>query len=175
MTRDQPATTEHKRALNPQDCWPEDSLTCDEPSRRHLPPRTLNLVDAILMLKVITHERAIGDLKRRTGVLERSPGDVIVPINTLAPEPFELARPVNIVVEPVIEESGRPSEFVATFVDASIGASGDTIEEAVSNLKDRLITTFEVLESMADRLGPHPRHQLEVLRAVMRRGGDGSP
>ena len=33
-------------------------------------------------------------------------------------------------------------EFVATFYDANINASGDTREDAVENLKDVLVNTF---------------------------------
>jgi len=119
-------------------------------------------------LRVKSNTVALSDLRRRVHALEGRPQDLIVPINTLANESLELIRPVNVLVEPVIGEHGEADEYLATFVDASIGASGDTVEEAVANLKDRLITTYQVLESMSHRLGPQVRGQLQALRAVIR-------
>lgn len=89
---------------------------------------------------------------------------IIVPITTLAPEPFELIRDISVVVQPV--EHG----FTATFFDANISSSGDTQEEAVSSLKSLIAEIFEDLKSEPpERLGPEPTRQLAVLSAFLRR------
>lgn len=90
----------------------------------------------------------------------------IVPITTLAPEPLDLVRDISVVVQPV--EHG----FTATFFDVNISTSGDTQEEAVSNLKSLIVDIFKDLESEPpERLGPEPTRQLNVLRAFLRRSG----
>ncbi|MBI4468209.1 MAG: hypothetical protein HY650_02695 [Acidobacteria bacterium] len=84
---------------------------------------------------------------------------VVVPITTLTPEPFALVRHIPAVVQVV--DNG----FVATFFDANISASGETQEEAVTNLKSLLIDILEDLAAEpSERLGPEPSRQLEVLR-----------
>lgn len=89
---------------------------------------------------------------------------IIVPISTLAPEPFDLVRDINAVVQPV--DRG----FTATFFDANISTSGDTQEEAVSNLKSLIVEIFEDLESeLPEKLGPEPSRQLRVLKEFLRR------
>ena len=58
--------------------------------------------------------------------------------------------------------------FIATFFDANISTSGDTEEEAVSNLRSLILDTFEHLESVPrEELGPEPRRQLEVLKVFL--------
>jgi predicted RNase H-like HicB family nuclease len=87
----------------------------------------------------------------------------MIPIATLVPEPYELTRDIPAVLQPV--DDG----FIATFFDANISTSGDTEEEAVSNLRSLILDIFEYLESEpTEALGPEPRRQLEVLRAFIR-------
>ena len=109
-------------------------------------------------------------LKQRIAELEEVPESVVVPITTLAPEPFEMIQPLLVLVEPVVGDLEEDCEYVATFVDAEIGASGDTIAEAVSCLKDRVLAQFDMLERMPrTRLGKGPKRQLAVLESVIRR------
>mgnify|MGYP001581627087 FL=1 len=92
------------------------------------------------------------------------PAAIVVPITTLAPEPFVLLRDVPAVVHSVGDS------FVARFFDANIGTSGDTQQEAVTNLKSLMMDIFEDLEAeQPERLGPEPSRQLAVLRAFIRR------
>jgi predicted RNase H-like HicB family nuclease len=66
----------------------------------------------------------------------------------------------------------QPSDdgFTATFFDVNIASGGDTEEEALDNLRSLIIDTFELLDSEpADRLGPEPRRQLQVLRSLIRK------
>lgn len=88
----------------------------------------------------------------------------IVPITTLVPEPFELIRDIPAVVEPTGDD------FLATFYDANVSASGETPTEAVANLKDLLISKYDLLDSLSDaQLAPHMKRQRDVLRTIMRR------
>jgi hypothetical protein len=88
---------------------------------------------------------------------------ILIPVETLAPEPFDLKRAFLVVVAPVEDE------FEATFFDANIGTTGDTEEEAVRDLKALMVDTFEYLERNESRLGPEPARQLAVLRELIQR------
>ena len=86
-----------------------------------------------------------------------------IPITTLAPSHYELRRDIPAVLQPV--DDG----FTATFFDANISASGDTEEEAVSNLRSLIVDIFVDLQSEAPaRLGSEPSRQLAVLKALIR-------
>ncbi|MGD0898554.1 MAG: hypothetical protein ABR915_12005 [Thermoguttaceae bacterium] len=109
-------------------------------------------------------------LMRRLEKLESLPQALTVPINTFAPKPFEAIKPIMVLVEPVLDDSGEPCEYVASFVDGAICSAGDTIEEAVAMVKDRMTTQYTLLTRLPpDRLGKRPRQQLDALQAVMRR------
>jgi hypothetical protein len=90
-------------------------------------------------------------------------GSVVVPITTLEPEPFDLARDIPVVVQPT--DDG----FLATFFDANIGMTGDTKEEAVANLRLLLVDVFDELEKEEGQLGPDLVRQVAVLRSFMKR------
>jgi hypothetical protein len=83
-------------------------------------------------------------------------------ISTLDPEPLDLVSPISVVIE---ESDGS---FIATFLEASLAASGDTEAEAIEGLKDRIITTFERLKSKHDnQLGPVPLRQKQILTSLI--------
>jgi predicted RNase H-like HicB family nuclease len=87
----------------------------------------------------------------------------VVPVTTFAPEPFEVIRPFSVVIQP----SGE--DFVATFFDANINATGETQEDAFAALKDVLLATLRMLVQLPDdQLGPGPRRQKAVLATVIR-------
>lgn len=128
----------------------------------------LNLGDIVHMLDGLMNrfslEAAIQDLnleiinlKSRCENLERSES-FIIPIQTLAPEQYELAKSFNAVVRL------NDDQYIASFFDANLSTSGDTPEEAVMNLKDLIVGTYEILSEMADdELGPVPLQQKIVL------------
>ena len=96
--------------------------------------------------------------------LTRRVETIVIPIATLAPEPYELVRAIPVVVQPA------GGEFIAAFFDANISTAGDTQEEAVANLRSLLLDMFEYLESEPpEALGPEPTRQLGVLRAFLTR------
>jgi hypothetical protein len=106
-------------------------------------------------------EEAINGIER----LRTQNRKIWVPINTLAPEPYQLLQPVTAVVTTVGDE------FEASFFDANLYGSGDTEEEAVSDLKAVIIEAFERLSALEDeKLGPAMMKQKLVLRAHVRRG-----
>lgn len=87
---------------------------------------------------------------------------ILVPIETLALEPYDLLRPFTAVITESREE------FEASMFDASIFASGDTEEDAVANLKDTLIDTYERLNELGDdQLGPGPLKQKNILNNLI--------
>jgi hypothetical protein len=87
-----------------------------------------------------------------------------IPITISVPGRYEPLRDIPAALQPV--DDG----FTATFFDGNISASGETEEEAISNLRSLIIDIFESLESEPpERLGIEPKRQLELLRAFIRR------
>jgi hypothetical protein len=86
-----------------------------------------------------------------------------VPINSLAPEPFVLKRPFHVVVRP------SDGEFIATLIDANLGMTGDTADEAVEGLKMTIVDAFDFYEKNESIIGPEPTRQLAVLRELIER------
>jgi predicted RNase H-like HicB family nuclease len=106
----------------------------------------------------------LNEIREIKAELRRRVETILIPIATLAPEPYELVREIPAVVQPAGDE------FIATFFDANISTAGDTQEEAVANLRSLLLDMFEYLESEPpEALGPEPARQLGVLRAFLKR------
>jgi len=121
------------------------------------------------VLPEIEHSLTLADMQRRIAVIEKamssltSGAAISVPIQSLAPEPYELLKPFRVIV---VESDG---EYIASFYDANLSASGDTSEEAVLNLKDTIVAVFEMLNSTCpENLGPGPARQIAVLREFIR-------
>jgi hypothetical protein len=102
------------------------------------------------------------DVKKRSKKLSDGQS-FIVPIETLAPEPYVLKRPFQVVVQP------SDGEYIATLFDANLGMTGDTAEEAVANLKATIIDTFDLFEENEALLGPEPERQLAILRELIQK------
>jgi hypothetical protein len=110
------------------------------------------------------------EIQLRLEKLEQVDRPILVPINTFAPRSFELIKGIVVLVEPVVDDSGEPCEYIASFTDGAISASGDTIEDSVAMLKDRMVAQYRLLTRLPrERLGRIPRQQLDALNAVMRR------
>lgn len=105
--------------------------------------------------------KEIAELKGRCELLERlSP--ILVPIETFAPEPYEVIKPFHVVVRL------QDTEYIASFFDANLSASGDTQMEAIVNLKDIITFTFDILTTEnEEELGPGPLQQKKVLGEFM--------
>ena len=152
---------------------------CLEYSRAH-PRRVVNLQNVVdfagairilkLELLVTTLTRQCDNLSHRIVELERTARPILVPINTFAPKPFEAVKQIVALVEPVVDEAGETCEYIASFVDGAISTTGDTIEEAVSLLKNRMAAQYTLLTKLPhDRLGKIPQQQLTALQSVMQR------
>jgi predicted RNase H-like HicB family nuclease len=101
--------------------------------------------------------KGLGEL----GALGRS---FLVPIETLEPEPYEITRPFTAVVT---EAEGG---FEASIFDLGIFASGDTEEEAIANLKETLLDTFDQLSELPEtRSGKGPLRQKTLLNKCIRK------
>lgn len=85
-------------------------------------------------------------------------------IETLAPEPYEVLKPFFVTLQPC------EGEYIATWLDTNISASGKTEKDAVCNFKDILVATFECLtKHKLSQLGPSPTRQLTVLHEFIRK------
>jgi hypothetical protein len=99
-------------------------------------------------------ERDVSELKRPS---------VTVMIASLAPEPYELTRPIPVLLSP------EPGGFVGSFLDANVNASGKTEHEALTLLKAMMVDDFEVLSSFGpEELGPGQARDLAALREFLR-------
>jgi len=157
--------------------WREPDLCATERVRLERRPIVANwekeipdLIEAFTarwkeVARLNTLEKEVILLKERCAALERvSP--ILVPIESLAPEPYEVVKPLHAVVR--FQNDG----CIASVFDANLSASGDTPTEAVFNLKDIITGTFEVLCQMDENeLGPGPLQQRKVLEEFMRKKG----
>jgi hypothetical protein len=123
-------------------------------------PQKLNqLCEAVERL-----ETKIDQLLKKLDEASSRTESTLVPIETLAPEPYDLLRPFTIVI------TKSDEEFEASLFDASVFASGETEEDAVANLKDTLIDTYQMLNELGDdKLGPGPLRQKRVLNKLIRK------
>ncbi|HEV2803360.1 MAG TPA: hypothetical protein VGW57_00380 [Chthoniobacterales bacterium] len=106
-------------------------------------------------------DRVLSDLRSRVEYLENH-RTLVVPVDTFGDEDFEVFQPFSVVVEP----SG--DEFTATLYDANVSASGETVEEAISNLKEMLLELIELFETGV-KLGAAMQKQKAVLTSLIRR------
>jgi len=85
-------------------------------------------------------------------------------ITTLTPAPLKLRRNIPVVID------FNGEDYTASFFDANLHGSGETDQEAFDGLRDRIVLTFEILDQHDEKkLGPEPKRQLAVLRAIISR------
>ena len=120
----------------------------------------LSIWQKVSRVEMLTKEVLL--VKSRVAELEAA-SQVTVPIESLAPEPFEVIRPIIAIVR------RHGDEYVATFYDANVNASGETETEAVFNLKDMIVATCELLSAHDPaKLGPGSAQQKAVLEEFLR-------
>lgn len=108
-------------------------------------------------------EAQVRALAARVEALEKQP--LRVPIATFGPEPFDLRKPIEAVIQSVGEE-----DYVASFFDANVNATGCNPNKAFANLVETLLTRLDTLERLpAEKLGKGPARQLAVLREFIGR------
>lgn len=111
-------------------------------------------------------ENLLKDALKEVASLRARERAIWVPIETVAPEPYELSRPITAVI------TSAGEEFEACFFDANLYGSGDTEEEAISDLKSVIVETFERLSALPDeKLGPAMIKQKLVLGVYMHSRG----
>lgn len=146
--------------------WAEDyplGECLHAPSRRHRPsPREAHEVNRLAILSLFGK---VAQLGRRVRELEAREQPLVVPINTFAPEPYIPAEKAILAVVTRVEKG-----YVASVHDVNVGASGDTVLEAIENLKEVLVFTLEDLgEEPPGQLSKRAASQLCALQAIMRR------
>lgn len=88
-------------------------------------------------------------------------------ITSIDSDKYAIASEIPVIVREIGDENDN---YVARFPDANVNASGDTPDEAMTNLKSILLAKFEYFSSLpSERLGPEPRRQLAVLKSFIRR------
>jgi hypothetical protein len=159
----------HEPDESAEDCWPSQEPHSEEEVERE---GMVSFVDAFSQFANLLSDRQrllvqLDVMSSRLRILEQkvSAGcGLIVPINSFAPEPFEVVKEIRVVIE---ESDG---EHMAHFFDAGIGAQGCNQQEAVDNLKDAMLSAFDYLDPLPEaKLGPALRKQIAVLREYVRR------
>ena len=85
-------------------------------------------------------------------------------INDFPNEPYTVIEPI-----PVTIEKTAPQDFTASFHEADIAMSGESIEEALQNLAADILDVYELLRGEpSERLCHGPRQQLTTLRRFLR-------
>ncbi len=115
-------------------------------------PRTQELINALA--------KNYAQVQR---IATRSSSDWI-PVGSFAPEAYDVIQPITVVVSPCADE------FEAGIVDINTYSTGDTLEEAVTNLKSYLLDLFDrYCETPDEQLGPEPLRQKAYLLSHVRR------
>jgi hypothetical protein len=106
---------------------------------------------------------AVDGLEMRMQKLE-SLQTKIIPIDSFAPEPYVILKPILVAVHAIEDE------FEASWFDANIHFSGGNEEEAVSNLKGLILDCFDRFSGKTpEQLGPEPVRQLAVMREYIQK------
>jgi predicted RNase H-like HicB family nuclease len=85
-------------------------------------------------------------------------------ISSFSPEPYALKSPIKIKIV------GNDSEYIASYHESNIHASGDTPYEAIENLKSLLLDTFDSLTSEPrENLGIKAKNQRALLESIIER------
>lgn len=101
-----------------------------------------------------------------TPTTETGPVSIFAPLAVLLRQlesGYVLVRPINANIQRLAKNN-----FVASFAEANINASGQSFHEAASNLQSIIVDMFELLSRQA-HLGPEPKSQLRLLRSIIRK------
>jgi hypothetical protein len=106
---------------------------------------------------------AINGLEQRIQRLE-SLQSRIIPIDSFAPEPYTVLKPILITVHSV--DGG----FSAGWFDANIHFSGDNEDDAIMNIKNLILDFFSTFSNEPlEKLGPEPIRQLAVMKEYIQK------
>lgn len=90
------------------------------------------------------------------GISAQPPAPCQMEIHTFAPAPYKVRKPIPVLLRPHNEE------FMASFVDANVNASGETEQEAFEAVKTLMLDMLDQLAPQP-RLGPKLATRLRVL------------
>jgi hypothetical protein len=87
-----------------------------------------------------------------------------VPINSLNNKKLEIKKPIDVI----IEQRGR-EEFIACLYDAELYGYGESIPEALEDLKEAVVDQFSYINKQESeiKLGRLPQKQLEFLNSII--------
>lgn len=109
-------------------------------------------------------QQTMYSLEKRVERLEDFFGISSVVINTLASNKWELKHPLSVAIEQRDAE-----DFVACLYDIGIYGYGDTVPEALEDLRAAIMNQFEYIIDQAGsiQLGSLLQRQLEFLKGVL--------
>ena len=87
---------------------------------------------------------------------------LITVLTSLPDRSIRVLRPLLALVQP------KSGVYMASLVDTTISASGESQEEAVDSLNDIVAAKFSLFSQKESILGKQPRSQLRVLRQSLR-------
>jgi hypothetical protein len=142
-----------------------------KPRKTRISPEWQKSVPSLMAkLSSLIAERKIQDLRDLVNTFDKrihrleSMQTLVVPINTFAPEPYELLKTFFVSVHSI--EGG----FHAGWFDANIHTTGDNEEEAISNLKSLILDFFDSFSNEPpEKLGPEPTRQLAILKQYLQK------
>jgi len=110
----------------------------------------------------------ITTLENKTKRLESLFGLSTVPMNTLGNSKWELKQPLDVA----IEQRGA-EDFVACLYDVDLYGYGDTVPEALNDVKTAIMSQFEYLtrQDRKIQLGESLKRQLQFLRNILVKTG----
>ena len=83
-------------------------------------------------------------------------------LTSLPDRSIRVLHPLRAVVQP------KSGVYMASLVDTTISASGESLAEALDSLKDIVAAKFRLFSRKESILGEQPRHQLRVLQQSLR-------
>ena len=119
-----------------------------------------DLVDRVLALPKSEVDKLKADWKRKRS---KKKGRTKMVISSLE-APFNVIKPISVIIRKIDDS------FVASFEEANVNASGDTKDEAISNLRKYLIDLFDSLNTQQpNTLGPALKRDLESMKQYIRK------
>ncbi len=145
----------------------------DPPSGGYSPDWGAKLSDVLSKLaatgrfhrELIALRGEVAKLKSQVASLGESGVTATDVIQSFAPEPYDVLRPIHVTVTPTDE-----GDYTARIGDANLTAYGDNPHLAVNSLKFMILDTFDSFTA-AKKLGAGPAKQLAVLKELIKKRG----
>jgi hypothetical protein len=118
--------------------------------------KSLSLATTAGFYVVIQHQHS-ADKPARPAVLRTT-------ICDMPGESYKLRLPIPVTIRRMGD-----GEYLASFVEANIGMSGETQQEALQNLIIDILDAFELFLNEENNLGPEPSRELTVLKRYLSR------